>query len=146
MVLQIHSEFPELDHYENLIRKITNLICTELNLNMASMDLIFCNDQMLRKMHAFYLHDDRLTDVITFNLGSEEKIEAEIYISLERAKIQSQEYNVSLINEISRLIIHACLHLAGYSDTEKPERKLMKEKEDQYVQSLRRSLLIDQRK
>ena len=142
MVLQIHNEFPELDPYKNVIRRIIIWIGTELNLNFESLDLIFCTDQKLRKMHTLYLNDDRFTDVITFNLGNEDNIEAEIYISLKRAKAQAREYKVSLICEIARLIIHACLHLAGYKDGEKKQRHIMKEIEDQYVETVERLLLI----
>jgi ssRNA-specific RNase YbeY (16S rRNA maturation enzyme) len=40
---------------------------------------------------------------------------------------------VTYLNEITRLLIHACLHLAGYKDSTEYEKKVMKEKEDNFL-------------
>ena len=96
-------------------------------------DVIFTDDKSLKKMHREYLDDDTLTDVMTFNLSKSPPIESEIYISIERAHENAQNYNVTYQNELMRLLIHACLHLAGYDDKDEKKRKKMKEQEDYYI-------------
>jgi rRNA maturation RNase YbeY len=39
-------------------------------------------------------------------------------------------------HEIHRVIIHGILHLCGYLDHSKEEKKLMTEKEEQYLKEL----------
>jgi probable rRNA maturation factor len=71
--------------------------------------------------------------VMTFNLGEDDSIEGEIYISLPRAYEQSQEYGVTIREELSRLVIHGCLHLAGHDDRDDKARDGMKKLEDELV-------------
>ena len=116
-----------------IIKALLFWICTELDLSVNNLDIIFTDDQFLKELHKEYLNDDTLTDVMTFNLSDSPPIDSEIYISIDRARDNAHKYGVSFKNEIMRLIIHACLHLAGYKDKQKEERKKMKEKEDHYL-------------
>ena len=86
----------------------------------------------LKEMHRQFLDDDSFTDVMTFNLSEIPPIESEIYISIDRARDNANQYEVSYLNEIMRLIIHACLHLAGHEDYDETKRAKMKAKEDHY--------------
>jgi len=133
MVIRIHSDPIELKKYRTAIKKLAEGTCSELKLNVLSLDIIFVGDQKLCEMHQTYLQDDSPSDVMTFNLADGDEIEGEIYISLDRAGEQAQTCGVSLINEISRLIIHGCLHLAGFSDSETAARRTMKEKEEIFL-------------
>jgi rRNA maturation RNase YbeY len=64
-------------------------------------------------------------------------VEGEIYISADRADIHAREFEVSLGEEIGRLIIHGMLHLKGYDDQTENERQEMQQKEDFYLQKYR---------
>lgn len=109
-----------------------NSVCADLSLEAESIDIIFVDDSTLKNMHAEYLDDPTLTDIITFNLG-EEKVEGELYISLDRAQEQAETYKVPYFNEINRLIIHGILHLAGYDDIKEEDRREMKAVENRLV-------------
>ena len=108
-------------------------IAVKLDLKISSALVILSDDRTLREMHKEYLDDDSLTDVITFNLSESDAVEAEIYISAERAVQNASRFKTTLRNELMRLVIHACLHLAGYDDTTESKRKIMKQKEEQYL-------------
>jgi rRNA maturation RNase YbeY len=129
----VHPENFEVGNYCDTLQAIIKWICEELKLIVASIDLIFVGDNELKKMHKEYINDDSYTDVMAFNLSNNQTIEGEIYISYNRAKVQAEHYKVSILNEISRLLIHACLHFAGYDDTHSEERTLMRRKEDTYL-------------
>ncbi len=133
MEIQIHNKSDIIEKYTVTIEKIALWICSELNLPVKKLDIIFIDDENMRIMHKQYLKDDTFTDVMTFNLGDGDSIESEIYISSDRVQENSTIYNVSFINELCRLIIHGCLHLYGYDDKDEDNRKLMKEKEEDYL-------------
>ena len=64
------------------------------------------------------------------SLNSEAPIEGEVYISLPRAKENAKIFNQPYEKEVTRLIIHGCLHLIGFKDDTKSEKKTMTELED----------------
>jgi len=133
MEIRVNGDFKDIDEDIDLLKSVIDWTCEQIKLSPRSVDIILVDDETLRELHKIYLNDDTKTDVMTFNLGDENSIESEIYISLTRAEAQAAEFDVSLIEEIIRLLIHACLHLAGYDDQEEVQRIQMKKAEDQYV-------------
>ena len=63
--------------------------------------------------------------MITFPIKNDNDLEAEIYISVDRAIFNRKENDVTLNSEIMRLIIHALLHLLGYDDEKKKDKDQM---------------------
>ncbi len=133
MEIQIHN-FPKdiLEKEKDWIALVSDIVET-LKLSPESVNVIFVDDPTLQKMHLEYLSDPERTDVITFDLGEEGKIEGEIYISIDRAITQAQEYGIDVREEVLRLIIHGLLHLKGYDDLEPEKQRKMKQKEDRLV-------------
>ena len=70
--------------------------------------------------------------MIAFRLNKYEEIfvEGEIYISLPRAKENSEIYREPYAKEVSRLIVHGCLHLIGFKDESESDKVAMRIKED----------------
>ncbi len=73
----------------------------------------------------------------TFDLNENpNEIEGEIYVSIERAIDQSKQYKVSPEIEICRLLIHGCLHLAGYDDLKETDLDELKKIENELVEEV----------
>jgi rRNA maturation RNase YbeY len=136
MKIQVHNSIKNRILTKKRIIELTRWLCDEIKLPIATLDIIFTDDEYLRKLHEEFLENKDYTDVMTFNLGNQEKIEGEIYISRNRARDNALTYDVKLETEICRLIIHACLHLAGYNDSNDLEKEHMKNKEDSYLSIL----------
>ncbi|MEO8150043.1 MAG: rRNA maturation RNase YbeY [Bacteroidia bacterium] len=101
------------------------------------LNYIFCNDAFLYQMNVIYLNHHSLTDVITFdNSMAREKITGDIFISIERVKENAKTYNVTVKNELERVMVHGLLHLCGYKDKTPKEKKLMTEKENFYLKRI----------
>jgi len=125
-----------LDHKEALAKWIIQSIEFE-NHTLNSINYVFCSDQYLRQINRKYLDHDYYTDIITFNHAeSEQEIESDIFISIERVEENAVTNKAELHTELSRVMIHGVLHLVGYNDKIKEEEKVMREKENAYLSLL----------
>ena len=107
----------------------------QVGTNKDEITVILCNDIRIRRLNRDYLHQDRTTDVISFDLSDPHanKIVGEIYINLDRARKQALEFGVSFWNELLRLTIHGMLHLYDYDDREPISRDKMIAKQEEMV-------------
>lgn len=118
---------PGLLEYATKVEKIENVI----------FNVILVDDSYIHELNKNYRHVDRPTDVITFALEDNGSMETEygrilgdIYISLDRARIQAEEYGHNLKRELCFLAIHGFLHLLGYDHMEKDEEKIMFDRQE----------------
>lgn len=131
--------FFEEDTVANLKRKrdIKNWIKETILVEgktLGTLNYVFCSDEYLHKMNVEYLNHDTLTDIITFDQSDiENKIEGDIFISVDRVRENANKFNSQYIDELNRVMIHGALHLIGYKDKKKAEQELMRNKEDYYL-------------
>ena len=98
------------------------------------LSIVLVDDSEIQSLNERFLGKERPTDVIAFPLDNDgDKIWGEIYISVDRAKEQANDYGVAYSEELARLVIHGILHLLGYEDHGKLDQKKMKAKEDDYL-------------
>jgi len=93
------------------------------------------SDSEIKKMNRKFRKVNRITDVISF-LVSEENFMGDIYISDNRPKINAKKYGMSHIEELCYLVIHAILHLEGYTDYDPKNKNLMFSKQDKIFKCL----------
>jgi len=60
-------------------------------------------------------------------------------LSIERIQDNARKYAVPLEEELKRVMIHGLLHLLGYTDTSKEEQRIMRQKEDYYLNLFKKS-------
>lgn len=98
----------------------------------ANIDIILLSDRRIRTLNKQYLQHDYATDVITFPID-EQPLYGEIYVSLETARRQANEYGVTVVNELCRLAVHGALHLLGYDDATLEDRAAMHTLETSFI-------------
>lgn len=117
------------------VEEFAAAVITLLELPVSALGIIFVDDPFLCRLHEQYLDDPAPTDIMTFDLSEpdSEVIEAELYISMERARDQAKSFSVRLEEEIARLVIHGLLHLQGLDDREAEERRRMRSEENRIL-------------
>lgn len=103
---------------------------------LGEVSAIFCSDAYLLEINKGHLNHDYYTDIITFSYNNKAIVSGDLFISIDRVKENASIYQVSLLNETSRIVIHGLLHLCGYSDKSKEETALMRSKEKQYLKMI----------
>ncbi len=136
-MIYLHNEdveyiYPGQDNLFNWL----NSVIQEEGKHPGEINIIFCSDTYLLEMNKKYLNHDYYTDVITFDYSEKDIISGDIFISVDRVKENAQTYKQTFLNELNRVIVHGVLHLLGYKDKTEDEQKIMRQKEDYYLQKL----------
>jgi probable rRNA maturation factor len=105
----------------------------------SGVDVIFVDDQFMRKLNRQFTKKDRTTDVLSFGMRGSQPREVEysglgdVYVSLDQAKRQATEYKVRFEDEVALLVAHGLLHLLGYDHQDKRKACAMRKKEEVYL-------------
>ncbi|MFQ8705765.1 MAG: rRNA maturation RNase YbeY [Thomasclavelia sp.] len=116
--------------YLAIIKETTKQLNIDESLELSC---ILVDDQKIHDINKEYRKIDRSTDVISFALEDSEQYYAEgmprslgdIFISIDHAKMQAEEYGHSLKREMCFLFTHGLLHLLGYDHIEKDDEQKM---------------------
>ena len=112
-------------------------VASSENKTIISLTYIFCSDEYLLGINQKYLNHDYYTDIITFPYQEGDKVESDLFISIERVADNASEFGVDFSNELRRVMVHGLLHLIGYGDKSDAEKELMQKKEDFYIQQIK---------
>jgi probable rRNA maturation factor len=116
----------------SLMKEAARLVAmTEIpELSAYDLSVVTMSDDELLDINRSALGHDYYTDILTFEIErTATRLEAELYFSVERAKENAKRYKASIEEELIHLVIHGTLHLAGYDDGNKLDKKRMKIRE-----------------
>ena len=146
MELDFNSKFPEFDQYENYYLDLLAFTVNKLNIKCDPIvSVSFVDNKYIHKINKKYRGIDRPTDVISFAFvdaeGKYDKILSsqgivvlgDIYISIDKAKEQAEEYGHSLHRELCFLFVHGLLHLLGYDHMKEEDEKVMFKLQDEIL-------------
>lgn len=108
---------------------------------LAGLSIVFCSDDYLLELNRQFLQHDYYTDILTFLMSERgAPVEGELYISVDRVRDNARALGVPTLQELRRVIIHGSLHLCGYKDKLKKDQALIRQKEDRYLQLLKKRM------
>ena len=90
----------------------------------------------MHKLNVDFLQHDTLTDVISFDNSIGKIINGDIYISIERVADNAEDFKVSFLEELHRVMIHGVLHYLGFKDKDPADKKAMTHEEDAAISIL----------
>lgn len=100
--------------------------------------LAFVDNAHIHRLNKQFLSHDEPTDVLTFpySVKGAKKLEGEIVIGDEIATEYAADRGHAVELERQLYVIHGCLHLCGYSDSDDAAEVRMRERERHYLQLL----------
>lgn len=128
LINNVDKEITELKE----VKKFITFALNYLKLENVVFNVIIVNNEEIHKINREYRNIDRPTDVISFALEDDDtfiktdkRILGDIYISIDKAIEQANEYGHILLRELCFLTIHGILHLLGYDHMEKTDEEIM---------------------
>jgi probable rRNA maturation factor len=100
--------------------------------------LAFVDNAHIHRLNKQFLNHDEPTDVLTFpytDPGAKE-LEGEVVIGYQIAQEYAADRKHDVNLELLLYVIHGCLHLCGYTDTDAKGARQMRAKEREYLTKL----------
>lgn len=141
-----------LDNHPNLrfsksdTAKILKFVYSKEKKILPSIAVVYTYDNYIKRINRYFLNHNYSTDVLAFDFKGDSDLSAEIYINLDAAKRQAEEFNENFKDEVTRLIIHACLHLIGHKDKMKSDQSKMFRYQEKYLRLFKRQYRRETRK
>ena len=134
---ETNNEIKELEKVKEVLIYATE----KEKLRNVEFNVIIVDNNYIHNLNKTYRNIDRETDVITFALDDEDKVKTEgdidilgdIYISIDKAKEQAEEYGHTFLREITFLAVHGFYHLLGYDHMNEEEEKVMFQKQEEVL-------------
>lgn len=100
---------------------------------IGSVNVIFCSDPYLLDINIKYLGHNYFTDIITFDYCEKDILSGDLFISVDTVRDNAEYYKTDFDEELHRVIVHGLLHLIGYDDHTEEDQKMMRYKENFYL-------------
>ena len=135
----------ETDEYvdETLLNKVADYAMMSEDVHNGVVNIIIVDNKRIREINKEYRKIDKETDVISFALEDDDtfielpiRVLGDIYISIDRVKLQAKDYGHSEKREICFLVVHGILHLLGYDHMNTSDEKVMFSKQDKILDEL----------
>ena len=100
----------------------------------GELSILVTGDKQIQELNQQYLNRDKPTNVLAFPMTSEQDgidtgMLGDIVISVDTAKKEAMEMDITLHERIYQLLIHGLLHLMGFDHelSQKEEKRMQKE-------------------
>jgi len=140
------NEVKDFDEdYYHIYMEIINETVKQLNIDEdLELSCVLIDDQKIHEINKEYRNIDRSTDVISFALEDSEQYYVpgmprsigDIFISVDHAKMQADEYGHSLKREMCFLFTHGLLHLLGFDHMEADDEAKMVARQKAILEAL----------
>ena len=125
------TEF-ELANEEIFSNWISQVILSESK-KEGEINYIFCDDDYILEINKQYLNHDYFTDIISFDYSVGNELHGDIFVSIDRVRENSVDFQTTFDEELKRVIIHGVLHYCGYKDKSEEDELIMREKENEKI-------------
>jgi probable rRNA maturation factor len=160
IVVRITRDFSGIEFSERRLRHLLRAACARYELPVATIGVAIVDDSAIRRLHRQFLHKNRSTDCLSFDLsddrlGSEsggngrgrKKIAGgrlfELVVNGEMAVRQARRRGHSPEAELALYTVHGLLHNLGFDDSTEGKARRMHRTEDEILQDEGYGLVYD---
>jgi len=141
--------FCKSNHWSKRMLKIKEIVTKVIKIddlsfkknNFYFVNLVFVDDNKIKKINKMYRKKNVATDVLTFvnfikNNKNENEAYCDIFFSAETIKKDAKKNLINFYDHITHLIIHCFLHVNGYDHKKKSDFIKMKKLEEKILMQL----------
>ncbi len=132
----IHLEYGEWNGTIKIppgFKKVVKEIGFQEKRKLGEICFIFVSEKEILRINREFLKHDYFTDVITFSNNIKLLVGGDIFICPKIVFVNAVSYGSDDYTELYRVMIHGILHLMGYNDGTEEEKRIMRGKEDFYL-------------
>lgn len=120
------NQYDDSKEYKKIITKILRVAAKHLKLKGKNViNVILVNDEEIKRLNGQYRQIDKVTDVLSFENDDYTDELGDVFISIDKAKSQAEEYQHSFSRELAFLTVHGFLHCLGYDHLVSNDEKEM---------------------
>jgi len=113
----------------SIIEKLKSYFDKNSNFKFDKINIILLTKSEIKKLNSLIFNKNNLTDVISINSEDKKLVSGDIYICPDVIRTNAKKFNTTDEKEMTRIIIHGMLHIAGldhknYLDPSNPKEKM----------------------
>ncbi len=121
---------------QSQFESVLHVVEIQEKVRFQEIELVYVDEKEIVRINREYLNKGYVTDIITFRYdeGLDQEIEGTLFCCSPRIKEQSEEFGTNESLEFLRIFAHGLLHLTGYDDQTKDQKKIMTQKENEILE------------
>ena len=137
--------------WSGALEKYAVKILDELQKDRWDLSVLLCGDKTIKELNFQYRGKDEATDVLSFELGEEDKhanrfLPGDIVISLDTLKENCEYFKITEDEELRRLLIHGILHLSGMDHVSNESSDPMIQLQESILSKLKNEVILPEGK
>ncbi|HBV58309.1 MAG TPA: rRNA maturation RNase YbeY [Candidatus Magasanikbacteria bacterium] len=118
------------------LKKVADYCLKKLAIK-KDISIVLVTDKKIQELNKIYRKKNKVTDVLSFGDWNDKDFLGEVIICLPQAKRQAKKYSTLLKQELTRLLTHGILHLAGFDhEKSKSEEKKMFKLQEEIIEKI----------
>lgn len=134
--ITVYSDHSHLKLDPDFVRTLIQQVLETEQKDLFQLEIILTGNEEIRDLNKVWRNADYDTDVLSFSLGRDAGLDGIVFVNLEFAASHCKTYKTSFHQEACRYIVHGLLHLLGYQDNTSETKRIMRQKEDQILESV----------
>lgn len=124
------------------LRRIVRAALAAEEVAAATMSVAVVDNATIHRLNRAHLNHDYATDVLSFLFesalcaGQGRRIDGEVVVSAQMALQTAGRIGWNAADELALYLVHGVLHLCGYDDHAKPDRRAMRRREKAILSGL----------
>jgi len=128
------------------LREIARAVIQLERVHFDEVSLHYVNTEEICFLHAEFFDDPSPTDCISFPLDTKDatgyKVLGDVFVCPATALEYSREHGTDPLQEVVLYTVHGLLHLLGYDDLSETDEPIMRQKERDHLENLKKLHLI----